>query len=71
MSEHDDHIDEDALNLFLLQGLDLPTALAASIRDNPKPPPSEPPKRSVFALGWYMLAAIFVVVLALRIIAGR
>ncbi len=67
MPENND-IDEVALNVLLAEGIDLPTALVASVRDEPKPPPSEPPKRSVFALGWYMLATIFVVVLALRII---
>lgn len=61
-------LDEVALNVLLADGTDPATALAASIRDQPKPPPSEPPQRSIFTLGWYALAAIFVVVLILRII---
>lgn len=65
MSEHDDNIDEVALNTLLLQGVDFPTALAASVRDEPKPP-SEPPKRSIFTLGWWMLGGLFILVLILR-----
>jgi len=64
-----DNIDEDALNVLLLQGLDLPTALAASIRDEPKPP-SEPPKRSSFDCCWWLLGGLFVIVLILRMFSA-
>jgi hypothetical protein len=56
-----DDIDEVALNVLLAEGLDLPTALAASRRDSPSPVPNRgdgPQPAQSLVLVWIVLAII-------------
>jgi hypothetical protein len=65
-----DDIDEVALNVLLAEGLDLPTALAASRRDSPPPVPNQgegPQPAQSPALVWIVLAIIAVFVAAMLV----
>jgi hypothetical protein len=61
-------IDEDALNVLLAEGIDLPTALAGATIPEPRAPRPQPGFRAGLMVLWISVAGV-IVYFALRLLS--